>query len=283
VKLVAILPIPMIEEWTVKAGTLFGMHLALADKILGDDSYRQAYVDAVRRGEYVIVDNGAAENGYSVSADDLLEAARAVGAQEIVAPDILEDSEGTLEATEEFLVHVGSRLLEVNVKIMVVPQGKTGYEWQLCAQTMYELLKSLGLTRRVIIGVPKHLDKKVAGGRATTLKAITHGWGAPFKFHLLGSGDLLCKDVMTAKVLKRIRSIDTGLPAALAQNGKRLLPGVGRNGCLCDFSEGCDPYLLGLNLLEVKVWNSRVWNCPVVLKSESANPACVWCPLIQKR
>ncbi len=279
-KLVAILPIPMIEEWTPKAGALFGMHLALADKILGDDRYRQAYRDAVRRGEYVIVDNGAAENGFSVSASNLLEAASAVGAQEIVAPDILEDSQGTLEATEEFLVRVGSQLQETKVKIMVVPQGKTGYEWQLCAQTMYELLKSQGLTKRVIIGVPKHLDKKVAGGRATTLRAIVHGWGAPFRFHLLGSGELLCRDVATAKVLRKIRSIDTGLPAALAQNGKRLQPGVGRNGLLCDFGQVCDSYLLGLNLLEVKVWNSRLWSCPVASRSPQTVQQCAWCPSV---
>ncbi len=278
-RLVPILPIPMITEWAPKAGSLFGMHLCLADKVLGSDSYRQAYIDCAARGEYVIIDNGASENGYSVPAANLLEAARAVGAQEIVAPDIIEDSKGTIEATEEFMSEVGAQLQSTNIKVMIVPQGKTGYEWQMCAQTMYQLLKSLGLNKRIVIGVPKHLDNKVDGGRARAIDAISGGWGAPYKFHLLGSGEYFCHDVATARASKVIRSIDTSVPAALAQVNRRIAPGVGRGGLLCDFHKTCNEFLLGLNLLEIKKWNRKLYTCPTALRSHLATPACQSCPL----
>jgi hypothetical protein len=274
----AILPIPMAKEWAPKAGALFGMHLALADKILEDGDYRDAYAAAVARGEYVILDNGAAENGASLSGADLLEAARLINAQEIVAPDVLEDSEATIHLTHEFLEGVGEQLQESNIRLMFVPQGKTGYEWQVCLQTMISMVKSLGLGKRIIIGVPKHLDKKVTGGRAEVLSALASGWQIPYKFHMLGSGEYLCRDVAMAKrYVKWIRSIDSSLPTAMAQKGVRLGPAVGRNGALCDFHKDCDPVLLGRNMLELKKWVTKRYSCQMASNSNSGDALCRSC------
>ncbi len=277
-----ILPNPSVENWSPTVGKLFGMHLILADKVLADSEYRDNYLERKHAGEYIILDNGAAENGVSLGSEELLEAARLVEADEIVAPDVLEDSQATIEQTESFLSEMAERLRRTKLRIMVVPQGTNGYEWQMCAQTLYGLLESLGLSQRIIIGVPKHMDSKVTGGRINVLDALIDGWGAPFKFHLLGSGELLCRDIAGARMLKEIRSLDTSLPAALAQADRSLSYGVGRNGVQCDFTSDCDNELLGRNLLEVYKWNRRKWRCPTGSNFKEKVAGCAWCPLMMK-
>lgn len=278
-RIAAVLPEPTVTKWVPTAGVMFGMHLCLAHKVLQSQAYQEAYLQASRRGEYVILDNGAAENGASLGAEELLHAAALVEAKEIVAPDILEDSSATIDLTEAFIDSMLPELKQTRLHLMIVPQGKTGYEWQICAQTLYGLLHSRYLSSRVVIGVPKHLDRKVTGGRAAVLTALVGAWRAPHKFHLLGSGEYLCRDIIAAKQLKQIRSLDSSLPAALAQHNRRLTVGLSRNGVLCDFESSCDEFLLGLNLLEVRKWMSREWICPRDVYSKLPTGGCVSCPL----
>ena len=279
-KIATVLPHPSATQWVPASGAMFGMHLCLAHKVLESVEYQQAYLAASQRGEYVILDNSAAEKGAALPTVDLLRAAELVQAREIVAPDVLEDSQATVHLTEVFVDSILERIRQTHLHIMVVPQGRTGYEWQICAQTLYGLLHSRYIGTRVVIGVPKHLDRKVTGGRAAVLSSLVGAWRAPHRFHLLGSGEYLCKDILMAKEMRFIRSLDTSLPAALAQRKRKLTVGMSRNGILCDFEAPCDDYLLGSNLLEVRKWMSKDWLCPKDVYSSAPTGGCVQCPSV---
>lgn len=76
------------------------VHHVAAQRVLTDESYRAFFAREAERGAEIIVDNGVFDLGHALPAADLAEAGRAVGAREIILPDVMGDGAATLKASE---------------------------------------------------------------------------------------------------------------------------------------------------------------------------------------
>lgn len=181
-------------------------HMALAT-YCWDPLYVGYYRNLAMKGAHVIFDNGAAEHGESLPFDDVLSLAEAIGATEVVMPDVLLDGPKTLQNTSSWVNYVPER------NRMMVPQGNAMGEWLRCL----DALVALGCRS---IGIPK-LCERFVGGRVAALRHIvskklhyTHD------IHLLGCYRNPSKEIGdVVELFPWVRGIDTGAPIAHAQEG----------------------------------------------------------------
>lgn len=182
-------------------------HMFLAQKVLKEPPWsRIYYFRAQQRGQFVMLDNGAAELGTSIKFSDVLDAAQICHADEIVLPDALGNYEETLELTRKWADTVPIR------KRAMVPQGETWELWDRCLQAMIKM-------GCATICVPK-LYEAYEGGRVTALNIIwDHGYHETHNVHLLGCYENPIKEVTAVREnAPWVRSIDTAAPIAYAQH-----------------------------------------------------------------
>lgn len=185
-------------------------HFALGQHLVNDSDYYQWYRRAQSRGQFVIVDNGAAEP--KSEREDfwtIAECAMDMDVDEIVLPDKLMDATKTLEMSLDSAVlnYIPPR------KRMVVPQGGNWSEWTSC------LLTLVAHAEPASIGVPKWLEAW-RGGRPKALSIILkHGLEKYHHIHLLGIHSKPFEEVTDAlRAYPGIRGLDTAAPIAYAQN-----------------------------------------------------------------
>lgn len=191
-------------------------HLKLADRgkiffalshyVIECPYYARFYKRRSDMGKLVIIDNGTYERSLPLSPDKLIEAAKAIRAKEIIAPDVLRNPALTLELTRSFL----SLLSDSERKwfhVMGVPQGRNRRDW------IRQYLKIIQLDID-IIGIPKWLKR-----RDVVLKQLlrSHHFDRAKDHHLLGINDISELHRMPRRI---IRSMDTKLPILL---GMKLL------------------------------------------------------------
>lgn len=240
------------------------MHMALAqffpEACMVD--YYEHFRKATAKGQYVIMDNGAAETG-CCSIDQLIRAAQFVGAQEVVVPDVLKGVDKTLEYACEYIPQIRERMPDV--KIMTVAQGETLDEWYECA---VELLK-MDID---VLGVPKVLTK-IGGPNAraevlTRLAGLTRG----VEVHLLGCNEspLEAKAIENLmrqdKMFPRVRSIDSALPYVYAMNNIRIVDGPRPSGTI-DFRNGS----LNADQIRLLERNIEIWQHDCNLHDDNHN------------
>jgi hypothetical protein len=153
-----------------------------------------------------------------------------LGAQELVVPDKLEDSEMTLAlARNALLSWYGSdgRLRGKDIRLMYVPQGRRPEDWHQCLIWLCNLHASVvshwGAPKDFTIGISK--DYAVWEGGLLGLlqraeKIITRD---DVEVHLLGSGHDYWAAADIGEVYD-IRSVDTAKPFVWAMNGMRMTP-----------------------------------------------------------
>jgi hypothetical protein len=189
-----------------------GYHLVLAAEVLQSKAYRDFYREASERGQFILMDNGAAEKG-TLSLSDLMKAAEAINADEIVLPDVMGDSAATFRASTnpEVLDAVPPKMRAV------VPQGNTVHEWWACANLL------AGNMEFATLCIPKHAER-FPGGRAGILKLVHKlNWHTTYHIHLLGIWDDPWSEIASLREFRSwVRGIDTALPFALAQHGITL-------------------------------------------------------------
>lgn len=78
------------------------MHLLLPHVMRSDPGYFAHYKKLRKRGDYLIMDNSLFELGFSLPPEELIAAAAAVGAQEIVAPEVYKDYKETRTLASAF-------------------------------------------------------------------------------------------------------------------------------------------------------------------------------------
>lgn len=183
-----------------------GYHLVLADRILIDDKYAAYYQNKAAEGNFMIVDNGAAENGESIPFNNVLEAANLVNADEVALPDVLKDREATTALHYDWYDKVPA------INRMVIPQADSIMNWLACLEDMMDVFDFR------TVGIPKHLDDYI-GGRTSILEEITRrGWQEDLNFHLLGCHNAPLKEIRDVyKKFPWVRGIDTAAPFAYAQ------------------------------------------------------------------
>jgi len=192
-----------------EAGT--GYHLVLAQYLFDNKKYHQHYVEKVRHGDFIIVDNGAAEFGVALPFGDVIEAANMVDADEVCLPDKLKDRDATLQMHYDAYDMIPSR------NRMVVPQGLSPEDFMGCLEDMMEVFDFYS------IGIPKHLEGTV-GGRTRILDMMARrNYHKMFNVHLLGCYEAPLKEIRAVvKKYPWVRGIDTAAPFAYAQNNQQV-------------------------------------------------------------
>jgi len=209
----ALIPAKGLEIYALRST----FHLALAiPTALKNPLYVGAYRRAASRGDYIVLDNGAAE-GQTAPDKQLLEAARMLRAQEIVAPDVIKDSFATIARTKTFCSKFGEDL--VGLKVMAVAQGNKLANFRTCIDNLARLSK-VG-----VIGIPRHiidtLDSKAA--RIDLANWIQEAYPLRFGIHLLGTNPRWLHEIKSAATYApHIRSVDSSLPFTYTIQNTRL-------------------------------------------------------------
>lgn len=162
---------------------------------------------------YKILDNGAFELGKSVSLSKLVKLASRINANELVLPDVFQNSEKTLKATNEALEYLESRYPDRPFKLMAVPQGKTFEEWHEC-------FKLFMADSRIDVVAINRDSSRFFGKRYSVLKEVEDDIKMDKQgkeIHLLGMGDNLSEIEYVNKEFPWVRSVDSSFMWILAK------------------------------------------------------------------
>jgi hypothetical protein len=200
-------------------------HLLLAHDV---HEHPELYRDVLPSNSMIIMDNGTIELGHPVSLREMRSALDVVPAQIIVLPDVIKDSQKTLEmstaaATEWLpLLHTrGSYLSEG--KFMAVPQGKSFEELQSCALALAELpnVGAWGVGRFITDMLGSRIPF-IEWLRDTKETQLPNGRFTPF-IHLFGFSENLQDDIAASNIPK-VMGIDSAVPIRLGQHGFMIDP-----------------------------------------------------------
>lgn len=201
----AVIVPPAYINWAYARRTSY--HMALGQWLVKYPTYLYHFTEMHRRGDFIMVDNGAAEpEDERVPFTDVVAFADKVRADEIVLLDVIKDSEATITSTVQSArgIHPMRRC--------VVPQGKTWDEWVYC---LGEIELQLG-GKFATIGVAKHLEA-LEGGRVKALKLL-RGHRKVYNIHMFGLYKYPEAEIANAlEEYGQIRGIDSGAPIAYAQ------------------------------------------------------------------
>lgn len=182
-------------------------HLLLGQKLVTDLKYLEWAEMRHYQGDFLIVDNGAAEPEQErVPFENILKVALNIYADEIVVPDVIRNSELTLEMAR----HWGPTI-PLN-KRLIIPQGRDLEEWKSCFLELKHLLSF------VAVGIPKHAET-FKGGRAAILMWLHEAdFCRRSNIHLFGCHTDPLEEIRQAiRICPEIRGIDTGAAVAYAQ------------------------------------------------------------------
>lgn len=211
-KAAIISPIAMLSNYSA----LSHFHLALAHLVLDDPVYRRFYEEMSARSDYIIVDNSVTELGEARNIALVVEAARLVGAHELVLPDVFGDATATVFSTLRALQHLDRKYPHHGWKLCAVPHGKTPEEWIQCYTTLCKL------DDVVVIGIPKVVETYgMEGGREAMLAAMqTLGLVRKNKeYHLLGVWSDPLEVLRIAQRFPWVRSVDSCIPVLAGLHG----------------------------------------------------------------
>ena len=171
---------------------------------------------------YVILDNSAFE-GEQVSPSELSEAAVAVGADEVVLPDVLGDPAQTLRRSWAALGQVGTK------RVMFVPQGRTLEEWQGCLKAWLNKWNQSEWSETYSLSIGVSSLRKASGTKpqvGTRVRLLEEAARTGLPIHLLGVGNL--KEFMLIELPKAhalgVRGVDTSTAFALGAEGILVAP-----------------------------------------------------------
>lgn len=176
-----------------------------------------------KQKKYKICDNGLAENA-QVTNEQMMRAAKAVKADEIIAPDTLYDRSDTVRKTKEFIRWLKLKKLLKQFKIMAVPQGKNKEEWIECYKELIKIpeVKVIGFSKLSIVKCFSNFEGKdkdeISSSRQRCIKYLLKNKLIDFKkeYHLLGRG---CPTELKNKNYFFIRSSDSCIECLSAMIG----------------------------------------------------------------
>jgi hypothetical protein len=159
-----------------------GYQLVLAHELIQDEDYRSGAQSLAERGDFVIVDNGAAETGAAHRFETILDASFNLlpRVSEIVLPDVINDGKATVKrSTQAANDYVSS--LPALCGFMAVPQGPdlTTYLW-----SFDQLVKLPGVRT---MGISKYVEMWCPGGRLALVNLLRETYRLQqARIHLLG-------------------------------------------------------------------------------------------------
>ena len=197
-KFAPVAPLPLLRSLFEEDPSLVGnYHLLLAHDVMKDAESERGYANFFEKvrdhfeGDLtIIMDNSLVELGNAVDMKVAIDAAFALSADCVVAPDVMGDGRATQKAFNDF---VGSaawqRCFEGNLAIMAVPQGPTLRDYVECLELYAE---QPAITW---IGIPRIATKHLGDRRdlCRMAMAINPQWS----MHLLGFSDDIINDVLS--------------------------------------------------------------------------------------
>jgi hypothetical protein len=184
------------------------VHLVLAHLLL-KRQYSQFY-QSLPEGNFKILDNGTAE-GALVPDRALIDHAIAIGANEIVVPDVMMNCTETIERARHF-----ARYAHPQFRYMGVLQGTTIQEWLKCWNA-FDALDYID-----VIAFPRNMSHEYKQQRFNLLSSLSDSqWfeeHRPVQVHCLGHVPSWPREVVALAELPVVRSIDTSAPAVYALN-----------------------------------------------------------------
>lgn len=217
-KLAFITTINSLEQISSKGDIEF----CLAPYALRYPKYKKYFIEAKKKGRYVIMDNGVAE-GDLISNDIMVNLAIEMKVDEIIIPDEISNYEQTRKMRNDFLDKYYEKLAAHNIKILSVIQGKTIDEY------LNNYLILLNDSRISVIGIPFRMKyKKIMGFSLEEERSInridfianvsTAIWKK--EIHCLGSNNL--KELKILNELNLVRSCDSKLIARYGLNNMNI-------------------------------------------------------------
>lgn len=184
------------------------------------NAYTQTYKDAAARGDFVIVDNGAAE-GAELDMQYVMRWARDIKANEIVLPDHINNRERTITAIERFFEGWGTdpqAWVERPFRYMAVIHAtsvRTAYNMATMLADRYPQIKTLGIPRSICATIGRRQARiDVANDLASKLTNR-------FQLHFLGANpNWIMELYYAAKYAPHVRSMDTSAPFNYAIAGE---------------------------------------------------------------
>lgn len=181
-------------------------HLVLPHLFRGT-KYLDFYRTRSDQGDFVILDNGAAE-GFIYGAKHLFTLAEEVGASEIVIPDVIGEANDTLAQAQMF-----ARYAQSEYQYMFVLQGNTTEEVMFCLRALDNGNMFSYITT---IGIPRHLYSLGKYFRVSlTEYMIKEHFNDKFEIHFLGANEWIGEVFNLSEMvigLDGFRGIDTSLP-----------------------------------------------------------------------
>lgn len=199
-KLAIIPPIKYLEDFSTN------YHLVLAHLYAKDDVYRAFYKSRKSVGDFIILDNGAAELGTSITHDTLFYLAADLKPNVLVCPDTLRDADATIRTTDVFMGHFGDDLDDLGIRLMGVPQGEDYTAW-------YRVYDYFNRHPHIAwLGISKYAPLK----RLDLLSYISDSVNK--SVHLLGMADDVYA-IEREKAFPFVHSTDTAVPIKLGMQG----------------------------------------------------------------
>lgn len=220
-----IAPIPHLSEYATG-----DFHLVLLHLLLQQPGYRHHYnrLTLANPMTHIVVDNSAFELGAGLSVNELLDQAIYIGAREICIPDVMHDAQGTIERAAMSIRTLYSNrrkdLRDHLIQLMIIPHGKTIYQWGQCLEAQVQFLDDMFPNDRFTIGIPKDYETW-PGGRMSLIARFVEQYrrDRDMDVHLLGVNNL---NAITAMRLQYpwIRSTDSVKPFTYARAGLVIPP-----------------------------------------------------------
>ncbi|MDW4907815.1 hypothetical protein RB628_21285 [Streptomyces sp. ADMS] len=199
------------------------IHHVAAQHVLSDPAYRSFFRHEAQRGAEIIVDNGVFDLGHALSAPDLIEAARAVGAREIILPDVMGDGPATMKASDEAAREIHD--LSDDFRLCAVVHAADDEEWLRCydhfASSDYVGAIALPASRRP---AP---EEQLCRTRWTATRYLEGNGMVEERivYRLLGLGRTGHLELLEQREHEWIASVDGAAPVILGAMGIAMLPG----------------------------------------------------------
>jgi hypothetical protein len=163
--------------------------------------------------QYIILDNGAAESEDHFSNQMLLDMATDLGANEIVAPDVLANGTATVARTSKFLKFFAQQreqdtwLHEVGVAIVAQGKGKAEAK-----ETVIQLLQDPNASAITAVHLPRLL-LEASGNKFIRIELAQELHDhCNHAIHFLGGSPLWSSELAVAAQNGQIRGMDTSMP-----------------------------------------------------------------------
>jgi hypothetical protein len=198
------------------------VHHVAAQRVLADLEYRAFFLEEAELGAAVIVDNGVFDLGEALPAADLVRAARAVHAQEIILPDVMHDGPATIRASDL----AARQILEITdeFRLCAVVHAADDREWN----HVYDHFASCDYTGAIAFPASRSREpsRELPKNRvAATAYLEENGLVVPgLTYRLLGFGRTGHLELISQRTHTWISSVDGAAPVLLGMMGVRMLP-----------------------------------------------------------